>query len=341
MAEAQAATEPTVADVATSAGDAAIRTEKLAKTYRDRKGGDVRALEGLDLLVPRGEFFGLLGPNGAGKSTAIGMITTTVVPTGGQAWVAGFDVVRKPAEVKRRIGVVPQQSSLDRSLTTWENLYYHGRFFGLRPKVARQRSTELLEMFGLAERAKTKPWMLSGGLAQRMMAARALMHEPEILILDEPTSGIDPQTRANLWDRLRDLHRHGTTILLTTHYLDEADELCERLAIVDHGRLLAEGTPDELKYGIGADTVVSVTVDGDAAPLASALDGDPASAAGARPRIEHDGATARTFTDRPDGVLARMIRAAGDAGLTVLDAGTQPPSLQTVFLTLTGREYRE
>jgi ABC-2 type transport system ATP-binding protein len=329
----------------------AIRTESLAKTYRDRKGGDVRALLGLDLRVPRGEFFGLLGPNGAGKSTAIGMITTTVVPTGGRAWVAGYDVARAPAEVKRRIGVVPQHSSLDRSLTTWENLYYHGRFFGLRPKVARRRSTELLDTFGLADRADTKPWMLSGGLAQRMMVARALMHEPEILILDEPTSGIDPQTRANLWDRLGDLHRNGTTILLTTHYLDEADALCERIAIVDHGELLAEGTPAELKYGIGADTVVCVTVDGDAAPLvaalgstfAPALDGTSAPAAdgGGKPRVEQDGATVRTFTDAPDGVLARLIEAAGASGLTVLDANTQPPSLQTVFLTLTGREYRE
>jgi ABC-2 type transport system ATP-binding protein len=329
------------ADAAPGDSASAIRTEKLAKTYRDKRGGDVRALEDFDLLVPRGEFFGLLGPNGAGKSTAIGLLTTTVVPTSGRALVAGYDVVRRPAEVKRRIGLVPQASSLDRSLTTWENLYYHGRFFGLRPKVARQRSTELLGVFGLADRARTKPWMLSGGLAQRMMIARALMHEPEILVLDEPTSGIDPQTRANLWDRLRELHRKGTTILLTTHYLGEADELCERLAIVDHGRLLAEGKPDELKYGIGADTVVSVTVDGDAGPLVSSLGGRPASTARWATRVEQDGATARMFTDQPDGVLAQMIHAAGVAGLRVLDAGTQPPSLQTVFLTLTGREYRE
>jgi ABC-2 type transport system ATP-binding protein len=314
---------------------AQIRTTGLGKTYRSRH-GDVCAVDCLELEVGRGEFFGLLGPNGAGKSTTIGMLTTTVVPTTGHAYVAGIDSRRHPAALKRRIGVVAQTNTLDRQLTVLENLYYHGRYFGVSRVEARRRTTELLDQFALADRASAMIHELSGGLAQRLMVARALVHRPEILFLDEPTSGIDPQTRINLWRILEDLHAQGQTILLTTHYMEEADSLCQRIAILDHGRLLALGSPTELKQQFGADTVITLTVDGDPQPLERAATELP----GVR-RAEVDGKTVRVLAAHAAGVLPRLVEAARIAGLEVLDATSQPPSLETVFLNLTGREYRE
>jgi ABC-2 type transport system ATP-binding protein len=286
--------------------------------------------------VRRGEFFGLLGPNGAGKSTTIGMLTTTVVPTDGRALIAGMDVRQNAAAVKRRIGVVSQSNTLDRSLTVWENLYYHGRYFGVPRRRAQQRADALLQQFSLAERANAMVFHLSGGLAQRLMIARALVHEPDVLFLDEPTSGIDPQTRINLWRILTDLHRAGQTTLLTTHYMEEADRLCQRIAIIDRGKALALGSPAELKGTLGADTVIALTVDGDPSPLADAAD----SLESVR-TVERDGAVVRVFAPRPEGVLATLVQEAARLGLHVRDASSQPPSLETVFLTLTGREYRE
>ncbi len=294
------------------------------------------AVDCLELEVGRGEFFGLLGPNGAGKSTTIGMLTTTVVPTTGHAYVAGIDSRRHPAALKRRIGVVAQTNTLDRQLTVLENLYYHGRYFGVSRVEARRRTTELLDQFALADRASAMIHELSGGLAQRLMVARALVHRPEILFLDEPTSGIDPQTRINLWRILEDLHAQGQTILLTTHYMEEADSLCQRIAILDHGRLLALDSPAELKQQFGADTVITLTVDGDPQPLERAATELP----GVR-RAEVDGKTVRVLAAHAAGVLPRLVEAARIAGLEVRDATSQPPSLETVFLNLTGREYRE
>jgi len=316
--------------------DAPIRTEQLRKVFG--RGGDaVVAVDGLDLEVRRGEFFGLLGPNGAGKSTTIGMLTTTVVPTSGRAFTAGEDVRRHPASVKRQIGVVSQSNTLDRSLTVRENLYYHGRFFGVPRREAHRRADELLEQFALIERANAMVFQLSGGLAQRLMIARALVHKPKVLFLDEPTSGIDPQTRINLWRILTDLHREGQTILLTTHYMEEADHLCERLVIIDHGRALALGSPAELKRTLGADTVISLIVEGgDVSPLvdeARRLDGVRSA--------EAEGDVVRVLAPRAEGVLAGLVASASRGGLHVRDASSQPPSLETVFLTLTGREYRE
>src|SRR5262245_53116063 len=264
------------------------------------------------------------------------MLTTTVVPSGGRAYVAGIDVRAQPAAAKRRIGVVSQSNTLDRSLTVRENLYYHGRYFGIPRREARRRADELLEQFSLGARAKAMVFELSGGLAQRLMIARALAHRPEVLFLDEPTSGLDPQTRHNLWRILRELHRDGLTILLTTHNLDEADGLCERLAILDHGELLALGSPAELKRAHGADTVITITAAGDLAALArrtEAVDGVRT--------VEAVDSTLRVFADRPEGVLAAVVQAASEVGLRVRDASSQPPSLETVYLGLTGREYRE
>ena len=324
-----------VAEISELEAGAPIRTVGLSKVYRGRSGA-IKAVDALDLEIARGEFFGLLGPNGAGKSTTIGMLTTMVVPTAGHAYIEGIDVERHPAAAKRRLGFVSQTNTLDRQLTVRENLYYHGRFFGVSRSEAERRSDDLLERFSLSERADSMVFELSGGLAQRLMIARALVHRPEILFLDEPTSGIDPQTRINLWGILRDLHASGQTILLTTHYMEEADSLCERIAILDQGRMLALGSPAELKADYGAETVIVVTVDGEGSRLlaeAERLDNVL--------RAEADGSAVRVFANPPEGVLVALIERAHAVGLEVRDASSQPPSLETVFLSLTGREYRE
>jgi ABC-2 type transport system ATP-binding protein len=264
------------------------------------------------------------------------MLTTTVVPTQGRALISGLDVRRSPAAVKRQIGVVSQANTLDRALTVWENLYYHGRFFGVPRAQARARADELLEQFALTDRAGSTVFQLSGGLAQRLMIARALVHRPQVLFLDEPTSGIDPQTRINLWRILEDLHRAGQTTLLTTHYMEEADVLCERIAIIDHGKALAVDTPAALKREHGDETLITVTVEGDTSRLAERAE----RLDGAR-SVEQDGQVVRVHVRRSEGVLSHLIAAAGELGLAVRDATSLPPSLETVFLNLTGREYRE
>ena len=316
---------------------AAIRTDDLRKTYTTSR-GNVDAVRGISLDVAPGEFFGLLGPNGAGKSTTIGMLTTLIVPTGGQAWVSGIDVVANPVGVKRTIGVVPQNNTLDMQLSVTENLEFRGRFFGLSRKDALRRAEQLITAFGLTDRQRAMATDLSGGQARRLMIARALVHRPDVLFLDEPTAGLDPQTRVNLWDTLQALHDEGQTILLTTHYMEEAEALCDRVAVVDHGLVLASGTLDELKQGAGADTVITVRYDGDA----DAVDA-PAALAG-RPgvgKVETEGDQVRVFAQESGEVLGELVQAGARVGLTVRDAAQLKPSLETVFLTLTGREYRE
>jgi ABC-2 type transport system ATP-binding protein len=314
---------------------APIRTVALRKSYHSGH-VEVRAVDGVDLEVDEGQFFGLLGPNGAGKSTMIGMLTTRVLPTSGAAQVYGLDVVSSPAQVKRLLGVASQTNTLDRSLTVAENLEFHCRYYGIRAREARQRARELLERFHLLERADAMVSHLSGGMAQRLMVARALAHRPPVLFLDEPTSGIDPQSRINLWDILRELHKDGQTILLTTHYMEEADALCERVAIIDHGRVLADNSPDALKRSIGADAVLTVLYDGDAAAIGRGLEGLP----GLR-RVEQDGATLRLVTADTGDVIRRLVELGIAAGRQVRNVTSIPPSLESVFLTLTGREYRE
>jgi daunorubicin resistance ABC transporter ATP-binding subunit len=316
----------------------AIRTEDLRKTYTT-KGGDVPAVRGIDLSVRSGQFFGLLGPNGAGKSTTISMLTTLVVPTGGRAWVADLDVVADPVGVKRRIGVVTQNNTLDMQLTVAENLEFRSRFFGLSPREASRRAEQLLEVFGMADKRKAMSPNLSGGQAKRLLIARALVHRPEVLFLDEPTAGLDPQTRVNLWDILKVLHAEGQTILLTTHYMEEAEALCEQIAVMDHGQILASGTVSELKDGVGAETVITVryedVVPDDVTAWAGLVDRPGVS------KVESEGDHVRVFTREPEGVLGELVTAGSTAGLAVRDATQLKPSLETVFLTLTGREYRE
>jgi ABC-2 type transport system ATP-binding protein len=317
---------------------AAIRTENLRKTYKSSR-GDVEAVRGIDLDIPQGEFFGLLGPNGAGKSTTIGMLTTLVHPTGGRAWVAGHDVTRQPVAVKRRIGVVTQNNTLDMQLTVAENLEFRSRFFGLGLREAARRAEQLLAAFGLAGSAATRTEKLSGGQAQRLSIACALVHRPDVLFLDEPTAGLDPQTRVNLWDILQVLHAEGQTILLTTHYMEEAEALCDRIAVVDHGKILAEGSLDDLLADAGAETIVTVRyeeqVPDGLAELAELAD---------RPgvtKVEADGDQLRVFSGDPEGLLGDLMNIGAANGLHVRDATQAKPSLETAFLALTGREYRE
>jgi len=312
-----------------------IRVEGLRKVFKSA-GNEIRAVDGIDLAVETGEFFGLLGPNGAGKSTTIGMLTTRVIPTEGKAFVAGIDVVADPATAKRHIGVVPQTNTLDRQLTVTENLEFHGRYFGMSKRDAAERSKELLTLFRLADRADARINELSGGMAQRLMVARALVHRPEILFLDEPTSGIDPQTRLALWEILRGLHAEGQTILLTTHYMEEADALCERLAIIDHGKVLALGSPAELKDRLGADTVITLTF---AEPPESLL--PKIEKLGAVDRVESADSTVRVYAAETEGLLADIVTLATKANVRVTDASSQPPTLEAVFLALTGRDLRE
>lgn len=318
---------------AAPAAGRAIHTENLRKVYPRAQGGLV-ALDGLDLSVGQGEFFGLLGTNGAGKSTTIGMLTTLVTPTAGSAWVAGREVSADPVAVKSRIGVVSQSNTLDRALTVVDNLAFRGRYFGMPASAARRRAHELLEQLNLAGKGGAKAHQLSGGQARRVMIGRALMHLPEVLFLDEPTAGVDPQAREDLWQIIGSLHEAGQTVVLTTHYLDEAEAFCQRLAIIDHGHLLACDTPEAIKASSGAQTVITVRYDADADSVgACRIPGGPH-------EVSVDGPTVRVRTTRPDGVLGCLLHQGSAAGLTVRDAVTTPPSLQTAFLTLTGRDYK-
>ena len=311
-----------------------IHTEDLTKVY---PGTDFAAVDRLNLDVRAGEIFGLLGPNGAGKTTTAGMLTTRVVPTSGRALLAGVDVAAHPALAKQLSGIVSQQNTLDRQLTVWENLYFHGRLFGMGAKASRKIADELLEQFQLSRWAKASVYALSGGMAQRLMVARAIFHRPSVLFLDEPTAGLDPQSRLALWDLLGELHRAGQTILLTTHYMEEADRLCDRVAIMDHGKLLALDTPAALKQSIGADTVVTVKATGDAGRLAEALERDVDGVT--RVRILDGGV--QLHVQGNDRLVPRVVAAAERGGFDLLDLSISEPSLETVFINLTGKELRE
>ena len=317
-----------------AAAEEVIRCEKLTKRFTD---GNILAVDRLDLAVYRGEIFGLLGPNGAGKTTTVGMLTTLVIPTGGKAVVAGIDVVAHPALVKQVIGVVAQTNNLDRALTVWENLYYHGRFFGMSAREARAAADESLVRFRLTERAKADVMAISGGMAKRLMVARALLHHPSVLFLDEPTAGLDPQSRIALWEILDKLHAEGQTILLTTHYMEEADSLCDRLAIMDHGRILAVDTPKNLKESVGADSIVTVSATGDLDALARLLQ-ERVEGATKSQRVD---STIQLHVKGTTGVLPKVVTAAEQGGYNITDLSVAEPTLETVFINLTGKELRD
>jgi ABC-2 type transport system ATP-binding protein len=316
------------------AGAAVIHTEDLTKIY---PGTDFAAVDKLNLDVRAGEIFGLLGPNGAGKTTTAGMLTTRVVPTSGLALLAGIDVAAHPALAKQVSGIVSQQNTLDRQLTVWENLYFHGRLFGISARESRQIADELLAKFQLSKWAKASVYALSGGMAQRLMVARAIFHRPSVLFLDEPTAGLDPQSRLALWDLLGELHRDGQTILLTTHYMEEADQLCQRVAIMDHGKILALDTPAALKQSIGADTVVTVRAAGDMAKLGALLTAEVAGVTRTRPI---DGGV-ELHVQGSDRIVPRIVLAAERGGFDLADLSVAEPSLETVFINLTGKELRD
>jgi ABC-2 type transport system ATP-binding protein len=315
-------------------GDAVIRTVDLTKVYA---GTDFAAVDRLNLSVGAGEIFGLLGPNGAGKTTTAGMLTTRVVPTSGSAFLGTVDVIAQPALAKQILGIVSQQNTLDRQLTVWENLYFHGRLFGISAAQSRRTADALLEQFQLAKWAKASVFALSGGMAQRLMVARAIFHRPAVLFLDEPTAGLDPQGRLALWDLLGELNREGQTILLTTHYMEEADKLCDRVAIMDHGKILALDTPDALKQSVGADTIVMVKATGDpralADRLADQLDGVT------RTRVVEEGV--ELHVKGAGRLVPRVVDAAESGGFEVVDLSVSEPSLETVFINLTGKDLRD
>jgi ABC-2 type transport system ATP-binding protein len=314
------------------AADAEIRTRELTKVYP----GDILAVDKLTLDIRKGEFFGLLGPNGAGKTTTIGMLTTRVKPTGGDGWVGGYSVRKDPVAVKRIIGVVTQFNTLDRRLTCRENLYYHGRYFGLSRKEAGIEADRVLEMVRLSDRRNADVEALSGGMQRRLLIGRALAHKPTVLFLDEPTVGIDPQGRIALWEILGDLHNQGQTILLTTHQMDEADQLCQRLAIMDHGKILALGSPDELKQTVGAATLVGL----EASPVTDGLLAALKAIPGVR-EAEMSPRGVQLYADAAGGLLPKVVQAVMDAGADLRDLSVSEPTLETVFIKLTGRELRE
>ncbi|CAN5197058.1 ABC transporter ATP-binding protein [soil metagenome] len=310
----------------------AVHADKLSKVYPGPE--PVTAVDGIDLEVPEGAIFGLLGPNGAGKTTTVGMCTTRVVPSSGRVTVTGLDVTEDPPMVRKRIGVVSQFNTLDRSCTVFDNVAFHCRYFGMGARPAKRRAGELLESFSLSDKASAMPETLSGGMAQRLLIVRAVAHYPELLFLDEPSAGLDPQSRIALWEVLLDLHSSGTTIVLTTHYMEEADRLCQQIAIIDFGKILVCDTPVALKQQVSAETVVELKVQHFSEEVAGPLRDLPGVL-----RVEFGDGVLRLFMRERDGLLPRVVEVAQPAGLR--DISISEPTLETVFITLTGRALRE
>jgi ABC-2 type transport system ATP-binding protein len=295
--------------------------------------GEIVALDSLDLEIRDGEFFGLLGPNGAGKTTTIGILTTRVRPTSGSAVVGGADVATQSVQVRQRIGVVPQRPNPDRSLNVIENLLFHAAYFGIHASTSQPRANQLLEQLGISDKAYAKVDEMSGGQQQRLMIARALIHEPQVIFLDEPTVGLDPQTRLSLWEILRELHGEGRTIVMTTHYMEEADKLCDRIAIVDRGQLLELDTPEALKQRAPGGTLVEMSLSGDAHSVVDAV-----RAVEGVLRVEAQGQVLRVFSDRGGRVISPVIQAAEENGVSVANISLTEPSLETLFVARTGRK---
>jgi ABC-2 type transport system ATP-binding protein len=318
------------------AGFMVMRTGVKSKQEK-RSRTEVLALDGISLDIEPGEVFGLLGPNGAGKSTTVGILTTRVEPTSGQAWVGDYEIWKQQVEAKRLIGVVPQRPNLDFSLTAREVLLFHGAYFGMSSSDRAHRADELLDYFKLRDRADHMPRGFSGGMMQRLSIARAMMHDPEVLFLDEPSAGLDPQTRLLLWQIIRDYNAKGKTVLLTTHNMEEADALSQRIAIIDHGRIIASGTPKELKSSIPGGYLLrlhfNLLPDGLLDRLRSlpgVTEARPADTAGVDLYADHGGA-----------LVAEVVNQASALGAELCDVHISEPSLENLFLHHTGRSLRE
>lgn len=307
------------------------KAEKKAKT-------DIVALAGLSIEIHAGEVFGLLGPNGAGKSTTVGILTTRIEPSGGQAWIGEYDVWKQQVPVKRLIGVVAQRPNLDFSLTAREILLFHGAYFGIDSAERSKRATALLDRFKLTDRADQMVRGFSGGMMQRLSIARAMMHDPQVLFLDEPSAGLDPQTKLLLWEIIREYNQTGKTVLLTTHYMEEADALSHRLAIIDHGRNIAIGTPAELKLSIPGGFLLQLRFGRHSPELVERLQG----LAGVREvRTTGENGAADLYADRGGSLIPQIASLAAAAGIDLHDVHISEPSLENLFLHHTGRSLRE
>lgn len=316
----------------------AIEAHGLVKIYPAKRGSvEVRALDGVDLEVEQGTVLGLLGPNGAGKTTTVRILTTLLKPDGGSAKVAGFDVVKQSQDVRRAIGLSGQYAAVDENLTGWENLYMFGRLYELPKARAKQRADELLERFTLTDAGGRTIKTYSGGMRRRLDLAAALIGQPNLLFLDEPTTGLDPRSRLGMWDVIRDLVRQGTTLLLTTQYLEEADELANVIAVVDTGKIIAQGTADELKAQVGGERIELVVRDRATIEAARTLLGGLAGA------VELDEHTRRLTAASTGGAqqLVEVVRQFGDAGITIDDVALRRPTLDDVFLSLTGHHSED
>jgi ABC-2 type transport system ATP-binding protein len=336
-----------------------IRTRDLRKLYtsqapaaagrgfvfsgrtKAKKQPEIVALESLSLEVAPGEIFGLLGPNGAGKSTTVGILTTRVRPTSGEAWIGEYGVWTQQVAVKKMIGVVAQRPNLDFSLTAREILLFHGAYFGLDSQARAERADALLDRFQLRERANQMVRGFSGGMMQRLSIARAMMHDPQVLFLDEPSAGLDPQTRLLLWEIIREYNQSGKTILLTTHNMEEADALCQRLAIIDHGRMIALGTPTELKNSVPGGFLLQLRFAQHSPELLSQLE----TLAGVREVRARDDAngenSADVYADRGGSLVSEIANLASNASIELSDVHISEPSLENLFLHHTGRSLRE
>ncbi|MEE6259618.1 ATP-binding cassette domain-containing protein [Plantactinospora sonchi] len=316
-----------------------IETRGLRKSFRSRQGRTqktVDAVRGVDLVVAEGEIFGFLGPNGAGKTTTLRMLATLIEPDGGDAMVAGANLRTEPGEVRRRIGYVAQGGSTWDESTAREELVLQARMYGIGKAEAQQRATRALAAFQLTEYADRKCRTYSGGQRRRVDIALGIIHEPKIVFLDEPTTGLDPQSRAHMWDEIRRLRADGMTVFITTHYLDEADALCDRIAIMDHGEIVAEGTPAELKREISGD-VVLVAIEGAASAAAKVLETEPYVS-----RLETtDEGAVRLYVNDGSRDMPQILRCLDAAGVTLTSIELHRPSLDDVFLTKTGRSLRE
>ncbi|MEV4310706.1 ATP-binding cassette domain-containing protein [Actinocrispum sp. NPDC049592] len=308
-----------------------IKARGLARQFKVR-GHTIDAVQGADIDVSRGELVGFLGPNGAGKSTTLRMLTTLLRPTAGEAVVAGCDLLTDPAGVRKRIGYVAQGHGAGDDQRLIDELVLQGQLYGLAGNESRRRAATLIEKFDLpADRLVGK---LSGGQKRRLDIAMGVLHDPELLFLDEPSTGLDPQSRSNLWEHIRALRAAGTTVFLTTHYLDEADALCDRILVVDHGRIVAEGSPDALKGQVAGDLItLSTDAPSQAATVAKNLTGAQ--------EFHVDGDTVRFRISHGDTVLPGLLRDLDQAGAHLLAVQVQRPTLDDVFLTLTGRSLRE